>query len=121
MLYIRMYLSDQHNKTGNQIFDLTINNFNDIIKKNEYVLIDFWAPWCGPCQTMLPIFQKLSKKYGQKIIFARINIDQNKTIASTYEIYSIPSFILFNNGQPINGIFGAVSESRLEELINKIM
>ena len=68
---------------------------------------------------MLPIFSKLSRDYSDKIIFARVDIDKNPTIASEYEVFSIPYFILFKDGQPINGLIGAITETRLKEMLEK--
>jgi thioredoxin 1 len=69
---------------------------------------------------MFAIFSKLSKCYSDKIIFARVNIDNNPKIASEYEVLSIPSFILFKDGQPIKGLIGTVTESRLKEIMEKL-
>lgn len=107
----------KHN--DNEIKELNHENFNEIIKNTETILIDFWAPWCGPCQTMLPIFSKISKWYSDKIIFGRLNIDDNPQIASEYEVYSIPTFILFKKGQPVKGLIGAVTEKRLKQMLEE--
>ena len=102
-----------------QVIELNYKNFSDTINRDKLTLVDFWAPWCGPCQTMLPIFSKLSRDYSDKIIFARVDIDKNPTIASEYEVFSIPYFILFKDGQPINGLIGAITETRLKEMLEK--
>jgi thioredoxin 1 len=103
-----------------EILELDYRNFSIVINRNKLTLVDFWAPWCGPCQTMFAIFSKLSKNYSDRIIFARVNIDNNPKIASEYEVFSIPSFILFKDGQPIRGLIGTVTESRLKEMVEKL-
>jgi thioredoxin 1 len=103
-----------------EILELDYRNFSIVINRNKHTLVEFWAPWCGPCQTMFTIFSKLSKYYSDKMIFARVNIDNNPKIASEYEVFSIPSFILFEDGQPIKGLIGTVTESRLKEMVEKL-
>jgi len=107
----------KHN--DDDIKELNYQNFNEIIMNTETILVDFWAPWCRPCQTMLPIFSRISKSYSEKVIFARLNIDENPKIASDYEIFSVPTFILFKKGQPIKGLIGAVTEKRLKQILEE--
>ena len=86
LLYIVGTLSDE-NKTSSMhvgsnstLLELSEKNFDEIVDGNKYVLVDFWATWCGPCQFMLPIFDKLAKKYGNTITFGRLNVDDNQGV-----------------------------------------
>ena len=98
---------------------LTNSNFNIIISDTKAVLIDFWAEWCGPCKVMHPIFEKLASEYGNKMVFARLNVDDNGEISAKYRVMSIPTFIVFFNGKPIDMVVGAVGEDGLRKLIQK--
>ena len=102
-----------------QLFELSENNFDETISGDKPVLVDFWATWCGPCQFMLPIFDKLAKKYSQKVNFGRLNVDDNQGIAMRFDVYAIPTFIVFMNGKAIDRAVGAVGEKGLEGLLQK--
>jgi thioredoxin len=105
--------------SSNQLLELSERNFDDIVSGDKPVLVDFWATWCGPCQFMLPIFDKMAKKYGQKVTFGRLNVDDNQGIAMRFDVYAIPTFIVFANGKAIDRAVGAVGEKGLEGLLQK--
>ena len=91
------------------VIDLDETNFDQIISKNEFTLVDFWAEWCGPCKSMHPVFTRLCKKYVN-IKFARVNVDNNQNIAMRFGIQSIPTFVMFKDGKSIDKMVGAVGE-----------
>jgi thioredoxin 1 len=99
------------------VFHLNKENFEEIIKNNEKVVVDFWASWCMPCKMVAPIFEKIAEKYKNEIIFAKLNVDENPDIASEFGIMSIPTFILFKNGEVVGKMVGAMPEKVLEEKI----
>ncbi|MCM8767959.1 MAG: thioredoxin [Candidatus Omnitrophica bacterium] len=96
---------------------LNIENFDEIIKNNEKVVVDFWASWCMPCKIVAPVFENLAKKYKGSIVFAKVNVDENPDIAAKFDIMSIPNFVIFKNGEKIGQIVGAMPENVLEEKI----
>ncbi len=110
---------EQMKKSTETLEELNEKNFDILIAGDKPLLVDFWATWCGPCQFMLPIFDKLSKRYADKVTFARLNVDNNQSVASRYDVYAIPTFILFQNGRALDRAVGAVGEPGLENLIKK--
>jgi len=110
---------EQMSKPAEGLVELSEKNFDDIVAGGKPVLVDFWASWCGPCQFMLPIFDKLAKKYSDRIVFARLNVDANQSVAARYDVYAIPTFIVFQEGKAIDRAVGAVGEPGLENLIKK--
>lgn len=101
-----------------EVLDLTDLNFDKALAGDTPMIVDFWATWCGPCQFMSPIFEKISKKY-RTIRFARVNVDNAPGIAQRYGVYSIPTFIVFSNGEPVDKAMGAVGEPGLHMLAKK--
>ena len=111
-----------HNNTINEIpvMELTSQNFDQEIKNNDLLLVDFWAEWCGPCKSMHPIFIRMAKKYKQ-IRFARVNVDNAQNIAMKYGVQSIPTFIMFKNGEIVNRMVGAVGEPGIHMICKKFI
>ena len=102
------------------VIELTSQNFNQEIRNNNLLLVDFWAEWCGPCKSMHPIFTRMAIKYKQ-IRFARVNVDDAQDIAMKYGVQSIPTFIMFKNAEVANTMVGAVGEPGIHMICKKFI
>jgi len=96
------------------------DNFEEILKSEQPVLVDFWAPWCGPCQMMGPIIEELSSEMGEKAKIGKVNIDENPAIAEKYGIMSIPTIIIFKKGEIAKQMIGVQSKENLKEELSKL-
>lgn len=109
---------EQKTQAESGIIELDSTNFEKTISGNTPTLVDFWAEWCAPCRSMHPVFTRLARKF-KKIRFARLNIDQNRDIAEKLGIQSIPIFIMFKAGQPVDKVIGAVGEPGINLIAQK--
>ena len=106
------------------IIDINQDQFvAEVVEKSKTtpVIVDFWAPWCGPCKQLTPILENLVNKKNGKVILAKINVDENQGIAGQLNIQSIPTVYGFVDGKPIDAFQGAQPESKIEEMINKLI
>jgi thioredoxin 1 len=104
------------------LFQATDGNFEpEILKSDIPTMVDFWAPWCGPCQVIAPVIEELAKEYAGRVKMAKMNVDENPATPSRYGIRGIPTVMIFKDGEVFDQIVGAVSKARVEEMIKKAL
>lgn len=102
--------------------EVTDANFDATVLKNTLpVLVDFWAPWCGPCRAVSPIVEEISKELDGKVVVCKVNVDENQASPSRFGIRAIPTLIVFKDGEVIDQVTGAVAKSNIMDLINKAL
>jgi len=98
--------------------DLTKENFSEVIENNDLVIVDFWAPWCGPCKSFAPVYEQVSAKH-EDIVFAKVNTEEQQELAGHFQIRSIPTLMIFRDQIVIFAQPGALPGAALEEIIGK--
>ena len=101
--------------------EITDSNFNDLISKNKTVLVDFWAEWCGPCRMIGPIIEELAGEYDGKAIVGKLDIDTNQESSVKYGVRSIPTILLFKDGELVDRQVGAVPKETLSKAIDALL
>jgi thioredoxin 1 len=93
---------------------LTDSNFASEVAKYPVMLVDFWAPWCGPCRMVSPIIEQLSREYSGRVAFGKVNVDENQRIAASFGIQSIPTLMIFKGSKAVDVIIGAMPKAQIE-------
>ena len=114
-----------NNKSSSQNDRMTIaaplilndSNFAQAIQKYPLLVVDFWTPWCGPCRVLNPTIEQLARELAEKVVFAKLDVDENHRVASAYGIQSIPTVAIFKNGQIVDGFVGVASKSQIQSKI----
>lgn len=104
---------------NDKILELTDAEFENVIKSDQPTLVDFWAPWCGPCKAIGPVIEDLAVEYDGKVTIAKMNVDDNPATPGKYGIRAIPTLILFKSGEEVDKITGSVGKTQLVALIDK--
>jgi len=105
----------------NKPITVTDSNFDTFIKKFPLIVVDFWADWCFPCRMIAPVVEELAKNYKGKIVFGKLNVDENRHTAMRFNVMSIPTLLVFKNGKLVGTILGALPKEELETRINKFL
>ena len=107
---------------GENLLEITDTNFEKkVLQADQPVLVDFWAPWCGPCKAIAPIVDKLAESYGDRVTFAKCNVDDNPATPGKYGIRSIPTLMIFNKGQVAEQVVGMTGKPQLEKTLETVL
>lgn len=101
--------------------EITSSNFEETIKVSDVVLVDFWATWCGPCKMIAPIIDEIANEFQGKAVVGKVNVDENATLAEQFGIMSIPTMIIFKNGEIAEKMVGPRTKAQIEAALTKQM
>lgn len=107
---------------ADNIIEIQDDTFDEkVLQSDKPVMVDFWAPWCGPCKAISPTVEALEKEYGDKMTFVKVNVDDNPVSPSKFGVQAIPTLIFFKNGEIADQITGMVAREKLEETIKGVL
>ena len=92
---------------------------SEVLEQTKLVLVDFWAEWCGPCKQIAPTLEELAEKYSENLSVCKVDVDSNRELALQFNVRSIPSLMIFKNGEMVDSLIGAVSLEELEDLVTR--
>jgi thioredoxin 1 len=104
---------------GNEPVHVTDADFEETVRKHSLALIDFWAPWCGPCLALTPVIEELSKDYTGRVLIGKLNVDENPQTAECFQVFSIPTLLIMKNGREVDRIVGCVPKKHIEAALRK--
>lgn len=103
------------------IQEITDSNINDLLSSGQPVMVDFWAPWCGPCKMMLPIVEELATEYENKVVIGKLNVDENDETCAKFGIMNIPTMLFFKNGEMVDRQVGATRKADLQAKLDALL
>ena len=106
-------------QTNHHPLTITDDNFDNTVKTNALLVVDFWAPWCGPCRMVGPVIEQLASEYAGKVAFGKMNVDENQIIPSNFGVMSIPTIVVFHHGQAVDRIVGAYPKAHIEAIFKR--
>jgi len=104
---------------SNKPVEVSDGTFKDVIQNHQLVVVDCWAPWCGPCHMVAPVIEEMARDYAGRILFGKLNVDENRRVATQYQIMSIPTLLVFKNGKLVDRIVGAMPRQMMEPKIKR--
>ena len=118
---MRSVASEKRGTVLNKPVEITDATFKEMIQNHSLVVIDCWAPWCGPCHTIAPVIEELARDYAGKILFGKLNVDENREVSMQYQIMGIPTLLVFKNGKLVERVMGAMPRQMLEPKITRFL
>ena len=100
-------------------FHVTDSNFEETLKKNKLAFVDFWANWCGPCRALAPTIVELAQEYNGKVLIGKLDVDENPVTAQKFQVFSIPTMIVFKDGKEVERLVGLCPKNRITDTLQK--
>jgi thioredoxin 1 len=116
-----MRLKEKKQEMSAKPVPVTDLNFSEMVDKHLLALVDCWAPWCAPCVVIAPIVEELAKEYAGKVLFGKLNVDENRRTAERFRIFGIPTLLIIRNGEEVDRIVGLVPKHQIEERFKKYL
>ena len=106
---------------GSATLALTERNFSEIVAATPLLLVDFWAPWCGPCRAVAPVLEEIARAEAGRVVVAKVNVDEQPTLAQRYGVQAIPTLLLFKDGQIVDTLVGAPPKAELTRRVTALV